>query len=114
MELHGADGNVQLRGDFLIGAISDDGVEDLRLPGAQSNGVCQREAFGKKFFGSGGQARRKRFLDWDQNRVFARLTTSYETLHGKQAGHALDRGIEIGAELGLEVSHPSRLLAKYN
>ena len=39
MELHRADGNVQLRRDFLIGAIADHGVQDFFLPGAQGHGI---------------------------------------------------------------------------
>ena len=113
MEFHGAHGDVELVGDFLVGVIAQDGVQNFPLAGAERSGVGYGAAFVKEFLGTRFQPSGKHSIHGDEDREIVRLRTANQALHGERAGHALDGGVRIQLGGAVELRQAASFFTEY-
>src|SRR5579863_5303195 len=110
VELHGAKGNVEATGDFLIQAIAHDFTEDLAFPGAKGYGGREGVAEAEKLTGEFGDASLDAVARGDTDFVIGRMIAAKRAGKREKSGGALERGVLIAVHNDAEARDAGLLL----
>jgi hypothetical protein len=112
VELHGADRDIQLRGDLFIGAVAQDPLQDFLLSCAQRGRAGDGATLLQQLLRPEGQAVHKYRMRWDKHVEIGGLRASGEAFHGQKAGNPFHGKVQIRYPRGPELSSPCRLVAE--
>jgi len=112
VKFHGAFGEIQLVGDFLIGKAAKDAIEDFFFAAGEANGVFGAVSRFEKFLGFFGQAVQSVGSGRNHDEIVLGGLAAYQTMHGEQAGGVIHGKFPAGSGLDMEMSRSGTFFIK--